>query len=169
MQPINKNWTDADGNHNGGQSIGDNFTIVWQRGPLKETGRNGAFLIEVLEACLEWMRNPYYPRVGACGIGFTIMFGIRERPQSIRMQTLQEVLVEVLEACLFQLDYFQSQERFACDENQQANDSLEFAIECLPDVEAALVPATIAHAALVARRDRRVNDGKLGTHQGEAD
>ena len=49
--PANFNWTDEDGNHEGGQSIGIGFTIAWQRGSLNEMGRNGAFLIEVLEAC----------------------------------------------------------------------------------------------------------------------
>jgi hypothetical protein len=51
MQPINQNWTDADGNHQGGQSTGIGYTIAWQRGDLGQ-GRNGAFLIEVLESCL---------------------------------------------------------------------------------------------------------------------
>lgn len=50
MTPINQNWQDADGNHQGGISTGTGFTIAWQRGSLS-TGRNGAFLIEVLEAC----------------------------------------------------------------------------------------------------------------------
>lgn len=27
MTPINLNWTDENGNHAGGQSLGDNFTI----------------------------------------------------------------------------------------------------------------------------------------------
>jgi hypothetical protein len=164
MAPINKNWTDADGNHAGGQSIGNNFTIAWQRGPLNEAGRNGAFLIEVLGACLDWVRIPYQSHICAYGFGFTIIFGVRDIPEAIRMKTLQEVL----EACLSQVDYYQSQERFSCDENQQSIDSLKFAIECLPDVEAALVHITIAHAALVMRRDRREKDGTLGTHIGEA-
>lgn len=50
MTPINQNWQDEYGNHQGGTSTGTGFTIAWQRGPLTE-GRNGAFLIEVLEAC----------------------------------------------------------------------------------------------------------------------
>lgn len=30
---INKNWTNEDGAHDGGVSIGEKFTISWQRGP----------------------------------------------------------------------------------------------------------------------------------------
>lgn len=56
MEAINKNWTDADGNHAGGQSIGNLFTIVWQRGPLKEAGRNGAF--ELLSQHPEMIEEP---------------------------------------------------------------------------------------------------------------
>ena len=49
---VNGNWTADDGAHDGGVSYGHGFCISWQRGPLNEAGRNGAFLIEVLEACL---------------------------------------------------------------------------------------------------------------------
>ena len=55
-----QNWTNSSGNHEGGVSYGEGFCISWQRGPLNETGRNGAFLIEVLEACyqqLEYFQN----------------------------------------------------------------------------------------------------------------
>jgi hypothetical protein len=58
MEPINQNWTNDDGTHAGGVSTGVGFTIAWQRGPLNEAGRNGAFLIEVLEACRHQLR--YY-------------------------------------------------------------------------------------------------------------
>lgn len=51
MEPINKNWYDADENHQGGVSTGIGYTISWQRGTLNVEGRNGAFLIEVLESC----------------------------------------------------------------------------------------------------------------------
>lgn len=51
MEPINKNWTDECGLHQGGVSTGVGYTIAWQRGPLNENGRNGAFLIEVLKSC----------------------------------------------------------------------------------------------------------------------
>ena len=64
MEPINKNWTNEDGTHNGGVSTGIGFTISWQRGPLQEAGRNGAFLIEVLEAChsqLSYFQDSSYP------------------------------------------------------------------------------------------------------------
>lgn len=50
-EPINQNWTNDDGTHDGGVSTGIGYTISWQRGPINEAGRNGAFLIEVLESC----------------------------------------------------------------------------------------------------------------------
>lgn len=51
LNPVNWNWTDGEGDHQGGVSTGIGFTIAWQRGPLNVAGRNGAFLIEVLESC----------------------------------------------------------------------------------------------------------------------
>lgn len=56
--PINRQWTRSDGSHDGGVSTGIGFTIAWQRGSLVQEGRNGAFLIEVLEACRNQLR--YY-------------------------------------------------------------------------------------------------------------
>ena len=52
MEPIDKNWTNEDGNHVGGISTGIGYTIAWQRGPLNVEGRNGAFMLEVLGSCL---------------------------------------------------------------------------------------------------------------------
>ncbi|MHC5779690.1 hypothetical protein [Nostoc sp.] len=60
---INQNWTNDDGTHGGGVSTGTGFTISWQRGPINVAGRNGAFLIEVLESCfsqLEYFQNSAY-------------------------------------------------------------------------------------------------------------
>ena len=60
---INQNWTNDDGTHDGGVSTGIGFTVSWQRGPLNEAGRNGAFLIEVLQSCstqLEYFQNSSY-------------------------------------------------------------------------------------------------------------
>ncbi|MHC5824493.1 MAG: hypothetical protein ACYT04_53805 [Nostoc sp.] len=60
---INQNWTNGDGTHGGGVSTGTGFTISWQRGLIKDAGRNGAFLIEVLESCfsrLEYFQNSAY-------------------------------------------------------------------------------------------------------------
>jgi len=51
ITPTNRNWLTPDDNHDGGQSYGPGFCIAWQRGPLNEAGRNGAFLIEVPAAC----------------------------------------------------------------------------------------------------------------------
>ena len=47
---ITNNFTDADGNHEGGTSYGKGYCISWQRG---ESYRNGAFLLDVLGACQE--------------------------------------------------------------------------------------------------------------------
>lgn len=95
--PLNQNWTNEDGDHEGGVSTGVGFTIAWQRGPLNETGRNGAFLIEVLQCCLH------------------------------------------------QLEYFQDS-KFKCPENESARGYLVGAIE-----------------SLQSRRDRRQEEGTLGT------
>ena len=51
MQLINVSGGDMRFKHiSGGQSCGIGFTIAWQRGALNIAGRNGAFVIEVLEA-----------------------------------------------------------------------------------------------------------------------
>jgi hypothetical protein len=99
MNIIHANWTTAGGNPDGGVVYGHGFCISWQRGPLEGGGRNGAFLLEVLEAC--------------------------------RMQLL----------------HYQGS-KFACDENQQA----------LADIEHAI-------AVLENRRDRREQEGTLGSHR----
>jgi hypothetical protein len=99
VEPINQNWTNDDGTHAGGQSTGVGFTIAWQRGPLLETTRNGAFVIEVLEA--------------------------------VRSQ----------------IAYYQDG-KYACAENQTALDSIDTAL-----------------FALNNRRDRRKQEGTLGTHK----
>ena len=58
MDVVTQNWTDLDtGNHDGGVSYGEGFCISWQRGPLKEAGRNGAFLIDVLGACRSQLQH----------------------------------------------------------------------------------------------------------------
>jgi hypothetical protein len=59
----NKNWTKDNGEHDGGVSMGIGFTIAWQRGPINEAGRNGAFVMEVLDAVrsqLEYFQNSKY-------------------------------------------------------------------------------------------------------------
>lgn len=97
MNPISQFWSTADGLPDGGQSSGIGFSIAWQRGPLTN-GRNGAYLIEVMEACLA------------------------------------------------QLERFKSTP-FDCPENEQAREHLSQSIEILK-----------------ARRDRRESQGILGTH-----
>jgi hypothetical protein len=94
---LTQNWSEPDGSHDGGVSYGDGFCISWQRGPLSEAGRNGAFLIEVLEACRD------------------------------------------------QLAYFDSG-KYACTENAAALEHLTQAIQLLEQ-----------------RRQRRTDEGKLGT------
>ena len=51
MDSLNKNWSNEDGTHEGGVSCGVGYCISWQRGPLGDDGRNGAFLLEVLGSC----------------------------------------------------------------------------------------------------------------------
>ena len=178
MKSINKNWTDENGNHIGGQSIGDGFTIVWQRGPLNESGRNGAFLIEVLCGCIDWIRL-----LGPCnvisGVGFTIGFGGCNSAFEGRLKTL----IEVLEACLSQVLYYESQIRFACEENAQAESFLRRCVWAMKKTrhleeewiygtlvgvptlrESVLENASSALKCLESRRDRRADSGTLGTH-----
>lgn len=52
--PFTKQFHTKDGYHDGGVSCGIGFTIAWQRGPVPDLDhRNGAFLEEVLIACLD--------------------------------------------------------------------------------------------------------------------
>mgnify|MGYP000170765328 CR=1 FL=1 len=54
---MDSNFTDDKGRPAGGISTGIGYTIAWQTGPCpieadgSQPGRNGAFLIEVLESC----------------------------------------------------------------------------------------------------------------------
>lgn len=54
---------ETEGKPDGGQSYGIGFAICWQRGSIQEQGRNGAYLIEVLEACLDELvhKNKLFP------------------------------------------------------------------------------------------------------------
>lgn len=69
MEPVNVNWTNSDGTHDGGVSYGQGYCIHWQRGPLSQvekepSKRNGAFLIEVLESCrhqLNYFQDTFLP------------------------------------------------------------------------------------------------------------
>ena len=56
MEPINSNWTDDAGNHAGGQSTGIGSTLPSNREPVLEGFRNGAFLIDVLGACIDQLQ-----------------------------------------------------------------------------------------------------------------
>jgi hypothetical protein len=103
LKPIHTNWTNEDGTHAGGISTGVGFTISWQRGALNTAERNGAFLMEVLDACRH------------------------------------------------QLMYFQ-QSKFACEENLLA----------LQHIDEAMF-------SLQSRRDRRQDQGTLGTHETDRD
>jgi hypothetical protein len=59
----NNQWSshhwEAEGKPDGGVSYGIGFTIAWQRGSLLDNGRNGAFLIEVLEVCLDELKHKH--------------------------------------------------------------------------------------------------------------
>jgi hypothetical protein len=64
MDPINRNWTNVDSTHDGGVSTGIGYTIAWQRGPLNDAGRNGAFVLEVLDSCLnqvQYFQDTFLP------------------------------------------------------------------------------------------------------------
>lgn len=67
MNPENTQWHshhwETEGKPDGGQSYGIGFAICWQRGSIQEQGRNGAYLIEVLEACLDELvyKNKLFP------------------------------------------------------------------------------------------------------------
>ena len=161
------NWSDDDGNHSGGQSIGESYTIAWQRGPLKESGRNGAFLIEVLEALRDasvtW-RGPSLVKaelitgpIVMTGLGFTVYFSDRKEERLL-------VLASALISCIEQLSFFQKQPRFACKENEIAIDNLILATRALPDLYTMTDRMGVAIQALVDRRDRRDTAATLGTH-----
>lgn len=159
---LNKNWTNEDGTHDGGVSIGDKFTISWQRGPLGTDGidrRNGAFLIEVLEAAIMYAENPSIVWVSH-GVGFTIVW----QP---------EIVKEVIGACTSQLEYFQiaGGGRFACDENERAMIILKnLGARLYTSLDISLTEAAkiieSAKDILVSRRDRRSAAGTLGTVDG---
>lgn len=161
MIPIDKNWIDENGYHQGGQSIGDSYTIVWQRGPLNESGRNGAFLIDVLGACLDWMDGSVAEKLYICGIGFTAVFGDTGSPED------EKILTQILKSCLTQLCFYQDQPNFACAENAEAIDLLAEAIEIIPDFDKSFEYLEKAQSILIARRDRRSAEGTLGTHKKE--
>lgn len=152
---------DENGNHQGGQSIGDSFTIVWQRGPLNESGRNGAFLIEVLGGCLAWMKGSASERKYICGIGFTAVFAGEVIAED------QATLIQILKSCLTQLCLYQDQPKFVCAENDEAIDLLTEAIQAISDLDESLEYLEKAQSVLTARRDRRAAEGTLGTHKGE--
>lgn len=63
IQAWNSHHWETEGKLDGGQSYGTGFCIAWQRGLIPENGRNGAFLTEVLEACLEELKhkNIHFP------------------------------------------------------------------------------------------------------------
>lgn len=161
MIPINKNWMDENGNHQGGQSIGDSYTIVWQRGPLNESGRNGAFLIEVLGGCLAWMKGSPSERRSICEIGFTAVFAGHVIAED------QATLIQILKSCLTQICRYQDQPKFVCTENDEAIDLLLEAMEEISDLDKSFECVEKAQSVLMARRDRRASDGTLGTHKGE--
>ena len=166
----NWNWSDDEGSHLGGQSIGESYTIAWQRGPLKESGRNGAFLIEVLQSLMDasvaW-RGPNLVKaelitepIAVTGLGFTVYFSAQKEKRIL-------VLASALISCVDQISYFQKQPRFACKENEIAIGNLITATRALPDLYTMTDHLALSIQALVSRRDRRDNSGTLGTHLSE--
>ena len=169
MEVIKKdwNWSDDEGNHIGGQSIGESYTIAWQRGPLKESGRNGAFLIEVLQSLMDasvaW-RGPDLVKselitepIAVTGLGFTVYFSAQKEERIL-------VLASALISCIDQISYFQKQPRFACKENEIAIGNLIAATRALPDLYTMTDHLALSIQSLIDRRDRRANAGTLGTH-----
>lgn len=55
----NSHHWETEGKPDGGASYGTGFAISWQRGSLREEGRNGAFLIEVLEVCEDELNHKH--------------------------------------------------------------------------------------------------------------
>jgi len=52
--PFSQHFQTPDGHHDGGVACGIGFTIAWQKGPVSSAvQRNGAFLEDVLIACLD--------------------------------------------------------------------------------------------------------------------
>jgi hypothetical protein len=142
---LNQNWKDADGKPDGGVSIGEGFTIAWQRGALDKNGRNGAFLIEVLEA----VQGAIGRQQISSGIGFTIV--------AFNADTIPQALA----ACIHQLELHQKSE-FACEENEKAIVAIKSAKWCIKfasrDVQKFISNAI---AILKSRADRRAKDGTV--------
>lgn len=168
---MNNNWRShhwkTNGKPDGGQCYGINatqFTIAWQRGSIQEQGRNGAFLIEVLEACLEFCQNKaevgFHDRAISSvtsGIGFTIAWQWGS-PQQKRKSSVYPVL----EACLDELQHKNT--LFPCSENEQAIPLLIACVNSQYDKELVshLVPCI---DILKSRIQRREKQGIWGTHE----
>lgn len=53
---MHSHWSDEDDNPAGGESHGIGFSIDWQDGPLKGGQPTGAFVEDVISACIERIR-----------------------------------------------------------------------------------------------------------------
>lgn len=157
---MSENWRshhwETNGKPDGGHAYGINgttFTIVWQRGSIQEQGRNGAYLIEVLEACLDFYQGVVVNV--SSGVGFTIVW------QSAQ-QDGRSCAHSVLEACLDELDH--KNYLFPCRENEEAIPLLKQCINSGEDNELVsfLVPCI---DILKERIKRRESQGILGTHE----
>jgi hypothetical protein len=119
--PASFNWMDGDGFPTGGHSIGQSFTIAWQRGPSSLVGRNGAFIIDVLECCFKALTEGL--EQAQC-LGFTAY-----TPSDYR----EEYIAEIIAACLNRIGHFESQKSFSCPENVAAQNALKKALKYLLD------------------------------------
>lgn len=161
----------TEGKPDGGQSYGIGFAIAWQRGSIQEQGRNGAYLIEVLEACLDELVQkgssfPHWRTEGkpdggqSYGIGFAIAWqrgSVQEHGRN------GAYLSEVLDACLDELTHKHS--LFPCVENESAIDDLN---KCLGvESEPAIAYLNKCLDSLRARIKRREEAGIWGTHQAD--
>lgn len=118
--PASFNWMDGDGFPTGGQAIGQSFTIAWQRGPSLLVGRNGAFIIDVLECCFKALIEGL--EQVQC-LGFTANLP--------RSSCREEYIAEIIAACLNRIEHFEAQKSFACPENIAAQNALKKALKYL--------------------------------------
>lgn len=141
----------------GGHVYGMNettFTIAWQRGAIQGEGRNGAFLTEVLEACLDFYQGK--ATNVSHGIGFTIAW------QSSQ-QHGRGCAHSVLEACLDELEH--KNHLFPCPENEEAVSYLRQCINNRQNNEELISSLIPCINVLNARINRRESQGILGTHE----
>jgi len=145
----------AQGVPDGGQSYGIGFTIAWQRGSLLKQSRNGAFLIEVLESCLDKLKLGFFCAVST-GIGYTIAWDT-----GVGATNLQAKPDDVLRACLDELIH--KHECFPCKENELAIYELGLVIAGKRELKIERLKKVID--LMNQRLERRKQEGTLYDHK----